>query len=710
MKWNTKKWALRHLLSGCLCFCWVVPAPAFDESEIKMEADHVDFDIESGVTNFKGNVNIEYEGSVLTSETAAVDTAQKKGRADGNVVILSKGRVFLSDSVDYDFENNKGEMLEAMTPGPSWIIRGDRVEQLSKDEIIVSRAKVFTSSHSNPVFHLSAHTVNIRPDKKLVAKNVVFWMGSVPVFYWPHYVRRLDGQENFLKVGLGHNQEFGNQFFSRFNFPVGENVETHVDLDWYEKRGLGIGADAKWTYSQGWMRTTNYYISDDEFNPNRSDEKAGSLDRYGFSLEHYHRFSGFDNRLFSNLELNIQSDLDFHDDFFSSAFDEDIQTDNRYRLSYSDERFSTGLSFRAKLNDFYDVLERLPQVHFDLHTFELVEQSGIYFSSTNQAVYLQQDFTEGLEENEAFRFHTSNEINYSRKLWGWLSFNPGIRLDTTYYSETPERETVTTIVDGLPVSTVVTREGDSEVRWSSFFSVNFTTNMYKVFEPRGELFGFNSFRHILTPTLSFNYIPESSEKNADVYQFDEVDRRFDEDITEVAISVISRWQGKTRGGVTAPETLVNTRYSLGLDLEADDNPWTNFVVDSQIRLSETLRMDYQVILDANDGEFELFRSDLAWKVNSNLGLSMGFLHGDRQDNILTPELSLKMGPSLFLRGYLYYNESESLVQRSEISVVKSFRGLDFSVQYMEKDFRDEEIIYFRVTPKNLNSRGFGFKY
>lgn len=684
----------KDLLQRTVLFCSIALTSlllqAADITEgVKMNADKVDFDYENNVSNFSGNVRIEKDNYSLVSDEAKLYNQERRAVASGHVLIKDKDKIFFCDDVSYDFNAKRGVMNNASTVEEIWIMTGSKVEQIENNTIRILDARVSTCSKDHPHFYMTASEILFSPNREFVAKKATFWLGPVPIFYFPAYTRSLDKDAPFgVRFGVG--SELGFQTLTRYDFLKTDHVKATANADLYTKRGVGVGVDAKAFSESSKSKLVSYYINDQEFEPNQSTEKAGTLSRYRISLNSNTRF---ESGIKSALEVNKHSDPDIYEDFFRDEFYEHVQWDNRYRLYYADEYYSSGLTLRFKTNDFDNMLERLPQYDFNIYEFELGTDTNLYFTSNNHVANLRQNFTDNQIEYDALRGYTGESLSYSKKYFGWLNFNPRVDLEGIWYSDTLGE---TTRQDG-------SREyADGDLRWVQNYTVSLSTNLTKIFDTRDPLFECTRFRHILTPGLEYFLRPDPSVKDEDILQFDEYDSR--PKTNTLTPNLISRWQGKKEDGTI--KTLLNTRYFITYDFEAEDDNWTNLGLDSQIRTTDNTMIDLFWSYNMAESRTDDFRTDLSWRLGNKFGLSCFYWYrGEDQDEIVAPELSFNFSDDIFIRGYAYYNTTQSLIERSEISVIKSMHCLDFSTKFVQRDYRDETIIYFMFSPKGMASPG-----
>ncbi len=681
------------LLQRSMLFCSIALfsflLQAADMTEgVQMNADKVDFDYENNVSNFSGNVCIKKDNYSLISDEAKLYNQERRAVASGHVLIRDKNRIFFCDDVSYDFDAKRGVMNNASTVEEIWIMTGTKVEQIENNTIRIQEARVSTCTKDQPHFYMTASEIIFSPDREFVAKKATFWLGPVPIFYFPVYKRSLNEDSRFgVRFGVG--SEHGFETLTHYDFLKTNTVKATANADLYTKRGVGVGVDAKMISKNSKGKLITYFIEDQEFEPNQSTEEAGTLSRYRISVNNTTRFK---NGLKSALEVNKHSDPDIYEDFFRDEFYENVQWDNRYRLYYADEDYSSGVTMRFKTNNFDNMLERLPQYDLNIYEFELGTDTNLYFTSNNHVANLRQNFTDNQIEYDALRGYTGESLSYSKKYFGWLNVNPRVDLEGIWYSDTL----------GESIRADGSREyADGDLRWVQNYTVDLSTNLTKVFDTQNPVWGCSRFRHILTPGLEYFFRPEPDLEDHDIIQFDEYDSR--PETNTLTPNLISRWQGKKDGKI---KTLLNTRYFITYDFEAKDDNWTDLGVDSQIRTTDNTMIDLYWTYNMAENRTDDFRTDLSWRFSNKVGLSCFYWYrGENEDEIVAPELSFNFSDDIFIRGYAYYNTGQSLVERSEIAIIKSMHCLDFSTRLLQRDYRDETIIYFMFSPKGMASPG-----
>lgn len=666
------------------CLGAVAMSDEVTPSDIELNADKVNVDINTNRTELYDSVRVKYLDQKLSADKAVIEMDQRKAYAEGNVALSNKGQVYFCDHLNYDFGRKRGEMWPIITTKQFWVIEGERIDQENKDLVVMQNARFYVCPH----FYFKSKKVSIKENKILTARHVTAYMGKVPIFYWPYLKRNLNKDERLLSIRAGKNSRFGVYVLTGVRAINNEFHESDISVDYYQDKGIGLGVSGEFTHEAGGGEYNAYYIRDDQFEPIRSTEEEGELTRHWINLNH-HVGQGLWT---SDLELNLLSDIDFADDFMFDDFDAEIQSVNFYELQYLSNHISTSFEIRPRLNDFYNVIERLPALNFSVTPVSITESAPFYYWSTTRGEFIRKRLANVDEiDKDLFRFYTGHTVSYSKYLFGFLNFVPEIRLEQLYYSESRDTDPVTLIVDD---------EAGGIHRSHVVFSAQFSTNIFKIFE--APKFGFDRFRHNIFPTLGFSFSPEPNVENDEINQFDELDDRRESRL--IRLGVVSRWLGKKGSDVY---TILNTTYGIEYDL-LDEGEWGNFVWRTEIRPHDRLFTNAVVSFDVEESELNYFQLNTSWQMNDHVAAGLTFLDLNEDGTFISPEINIKLGDTLFLRAYMHYNDEESLVERYEVSLVKEFHCYEVALRIDERDFRDEQGIYITFSPKLMRSAGLRF--
>ena len=171
----------------------------------------------------------------------------------GNVQMAQDNSFVEGNSLEYDFKNKisridaaKATITDHDLAGDVYI-KGD-IETMD-DLIFIQDGTATTCDLEKPHFHLKAGELEIYPDDKMVIRNVSYWEGRVPLFYWPYLVIPLGRTSAFELPQIGHSPSEGWFIKIAYNYYRDRESYGKLHLDYMQKKGYGTGVDH--TYADG---------------------------------------------------------------------------------------------------------------------------------------------------------------------------------------------------------------------------------------------------------------------------------------------------------------------------------------------------------------------------------------------------------------------------------------------------------------------------
>ena len=628
-------------------------------------SDSAEYELDSGWVTFSGNVAIRYQDTELRADRIRYNQKTGEAVADGNVAMTGNDGSLLwrGDHIVVDTNRQEAEAKGIDIYSAPFRILADGGNVSTEKDKSGADAKVYEIDHAVVTtctnapghFHYQFGTsrLRVRPDRDLAAWGATPSLFGVPFFWFPYYWRDLNHHYGF-RFEPGYQSSWGAYLLSSYQFPIYRDVESGAFLDsktsadYRYKRGWAYGERLRWgrgEESKGWFSA--YYLEDEKLPITVADPE-----RYRIRLNQSWNITPADKLLIQGLYV---SDDRFMENFFEEEYREMGQPDNHIAYTHYANDYSYGLLGRARLNEFYTQVERLPEAWFNLNSMEL-GGSGIYVENSSSAAYLRRKFDERYdptpEPYDAFRADSATRLSMPLKFGGFLNVVPRAGYRATYYSKTLE-EIISSNIEHI----VATNEyGDVE----SFTRASDTKEireagggMRSVVELGTEVsfkaYGFwedtpgNIWRHVIEPYADYTFIPEPNLVPAQLRQFDDIDAI--DKRNAVRLGLRNRWQVKPVGGADIYERIYNNIYtdvnldpatgeksvsSFYTETRFNPNSWLSAKFDTRYNFDESaldqaaLRVTaWHQIFDA-DVEYRyraddssLFLASLTWHINNN---------------------------------------------------------------------------------------------
>lgn len=602
-------------------------APASDQIDI--DAQTLDYDRKTGWAVASGNVVVRKGPQELRADRVRVNTVTEDVVAEGNVVLRAAPgeKPWTGTTIQYNFRTRESSAMDLSGASEPFHIYAKDSRRLADGSYVAHNANVSTCTNApgSQHYHMQLRDVELTTEDRLKGEHAVLYFGPVPCLYLPFWHRDLN-EDMGLSVRPGYNSRVGAFLLTSYRYPLTDEVlrgETHVD--YRTKRGVGLGQDIKWRDPEGdWNGKLSAYGLDDQ-QPYDDDESLTSKDidsqRYRVRFQHDQTLGDRDYAL---INLDYVSDVDLLEDFFEGDYRRSNQPENYAVYTYRGDNYTASLEARKRLNDFYDDLDRLPQLSVSLPRQEILD-GPYYYGGQSSAGYLNKLWADGSsqEDYSAFRADSENTIYRPEKFFGFLNVTPRAGYRATYYSETAslvDVNTTSTVLttnsvtqaDGSVVTTVgETTQTNTTQRWvthgadvRSLFQLGCEVS-YKAFKS-WEGGAVDPLRHVAEPYLNYTFVPEPDLMPDDLYQFDKVDNLGDQN--NVKFGMRNKFQTKRND---RPYDLVDLdvySYYRVEDEYGAEQGIDDVFADMESHPTLWLRVDMDTRWDTQEDELQTFNT------------------------------------------------------------------------------------------------------
>ena len=597
---------------------------------VEVTADRLEYLQDQQLLIGIGNVVASQGLDILKADRITVHTETQNAQATGHVVLERAGQVWEGDELVYNFATRQGEFGEFSGYLEPFYINASEFHRLGDEQYEFNDVRITTCEGDSPGFFLRASSARME-NSIIRAKNVVMYLGGLPIMFIPFY--SVDLEKSNIDVLPGYGSRVGAYLLTAFNYRLNPYVRASTHLDYRTKRGFGVGQDFIWGQPReertnpelgDWGgRLLTYYAQDDEpYRDEEEREEQGGLveeERYRIRLQHRQTYSPRDYLL---AEMNYLSDPEILEEFFRNEYRRNVEPENRISLTHRGDHFVSGILINKRLNDFYGAVDRLPELFLDMSR-QQIGTSPFYYEGQNSAAFLQRVFAEqeDREDYEAFRIDSDHKVFWPTRHMGFLNVTPRAGYRATWYSETKDTVTNTewqavamedVVIGGTNgagsvtntytvftnVEEVVTEEAGADLR--SIFEVGFESS-FKAFKVMldPDMRGNGGLRHVAEPYLDYTYIPELDLEPANLYQFDYIDGLDKRNDVKLGMrnKFQTKWDGKVHDLLDVDlwtyyyldteddEDSVRAAY---FDAEFDPVEWFSLAADGQIAVSDTV--------------------------------------------------------------------------------------------------------------------------
>ncbi|MGI9087685.1 MAG: LPS-assembly protein LptD [Chthoniobacterales bacterium] len=499
---------------------------------------------DNGLATAVDNVAIHIGDTDIYGDRATYNTETHEVHVEGSVRIYRgavgkhPAELYVGENGTYNTEKKTITADDMRTTNYPYLLGGEHINSIGEDAKLVLHGIFTTHDSSQPDFTLRARRVRVYEGDRIIMRDVVFYVGKIPIFYWPYLYQSLDDSFSFL-ISPAYLSSWGPSILSRLTFPITKDITGTARLDLRGRRGIAFGFDSSIEYgekksSSAKLRT--YFLRDQNPFINRTALPRGSIptDRFRLSLTDRTRIT---DEITGTVNVTRLSDPFILQDFFPSEFRVNPQPDNLVAVTKVNPLYTLTAYSRFQLNDFYEATERLPEIALDVKR-QPVFGSPIFYEGETSFGSLRRSFGTSqtlngseLRNYEALRFDSFHQFVYPKTYLGWLSVVPRVGFRGTWYSESRDvSQTIFTpstdplIPDFLippPTDAQPLRPGGDRFRTVMNAGFEASFKFSRVWEgAQSRALGLDGLRHIVQPFVNFSYVDGTNNDPAQILQFD----------------------------------------------------------------------------------------------------------------------------------------------------------------------------------------------
>jgi LPS-assembly protein len=291
---------------------------------IHIEADSLSYDQDTDTYHAEGAVIIRYTGSVLTSDSAALNSKTDEALAQGNVVLKSQQDVMEGSRLKMHMPSQTGILEEGQVfiAETHFYLKGDRIEKRGEATYHIANGQATTCDGEAPDWRLTGKTMNVTVDGYGTITHGKFYAGKAPVLYTPFllFPAKTKRQSGFL---FPHRMSFSSEKLGwDIGIPFYWAISKDTDATFYQRymseRGFQEGAEFRYATDS----TTGVLYGDFLNDSKKITETSGNLNRNWQSNQqrwslYWNQETRFDPTFYFRADVAKVSDNWYFKDFSS---------------------------------------------------------------------------------------------------------------------------------------------------------------------------------------------------------------------------------------------------------------------------------------------------------------------------------------------------------------------------------------------------------
>jgi len=658
-------------------FIWIPCSTAQEEAasdSVALEGDQLEYVMSENKVVAVGNVIIGKDNVTLHCDRLEFFRDTKVAFAEGNVVLVRKGERFVGERLKYDFNSMKGDFLNARIAAYPFFGEAEEIKKVGENHMEMKRGYLTTCDHDKPHFRLFSKKIDIYPGEKAVARNVRMLIGNLPILYIPRYTQNLSDKKPMFVFTPGYDKDWGAFILSKWRYYFNDNYKGVVHLDYRERKDFAWGIDFSYQtqdFGEGIIRT--YYMNERNITSKHvwEEKPSPTIEKERFKVEWRHKWN-IDENTNAIWQYYKLSDNTLLQDYFEGEYDEDFKPNSYFLLTHNLPQGTLSLRTDVRVNRFEAAVERLPEIAYSLGNTQ-IGGTGLYFkNSTTYSNLVEKTASPSEVRQKTMRVHTDNEVSYPMKV-AFIEFTPYVGGKQTYYSRIND-----------PTK-------DNVVRNVFRTGADLSTKFYRIFDINSNFLDLdiNRLRHIITPSISYQYIKDPTIPSSELDQFDGIDSQ--ERDHSVTFSIENKLQTKRNmESVDLLRFVLGTTFNLKehigkggfgaitSDIEVTPYDWLTFDMDASFdTVAERLSiLNFDLYIN-NFNDPWYFRVGKRYNVNAN--------------DQITTEYGYIINPKWAFKVYQQFDIGRGFLKEQQYTITRDMHAWKMDISFNQTRGDGDEI-------------------
>jgi len=484
-----------------------------------------------------GNIELEaayIEYSQDSNIVSARGMEDSTGKMIGLPVFKEGSKKYDAHKIRYNFKTEKGYIQRVITKEEGGYLHSKVTKKHKDNEIHFRSGKYTTCDADHPHFYIRISKGKVIPGEKIIAGPSYMVLEDLPLYplmlpfgYFPIQKRRSSG---IYDPSFGEESKKG--FYLKGGYYWG--ISDYMDLKVYGE----IYSMGSWNVNLDYRLKKRYkYTSDLSVNYDRlliGEEGASDYrNNRGFQVRWTHRQSPKANP-YSSFNASVNFSSTTYDKNFSKNMQNYTQNTKSSNISYQKTWPGTPFSFNAKLRHSQNSKTKMVNLTLPSMSFNMSRQYPLrdLINTTGSQWYddLQVSYSADLKnqinspDSSLFKdtkfsdfengFKHSMPISLNFKVLKYINISPQAQYQGVLYPRFIEQK-MDSAYESVITDTI------EEFRYAHSMepsiSINVSPKIFGMFQFKGEKSKVKAIRHVMTPSVGFNYRPDLGNMTSKYY-------------------------------------------------------------------------------------------------------------------------------------------------------------------------------------------------
>lgn len=292
-------------------------------------------------------------------------------KAHGNLMVKYSGKTFVGDSIEYNFNDKQGIIINGRTQIGLWFIGGKQILLKPDNSYELKHTTLTTCESGTSLWELHVNKGTVHEYDVLTAKNAQVRLFKVPIFWFPYLKAKLSTLQDipaYYSFITGGSQ--GQIISMRYLAYSSPSFKSYLQLDFWFKKGPSgsVQFDYKAPNHPTTFQANNFVAYDKQANnpPTGSSLYNMLRQRYVGELN-----TQLWNKLYINGQYEKLSDAFVLETYFNRYYFLQTMRQTHLEMRMHEDRWLSYIRGKVRINRFQTVSQELPIFAFNLKPFSL---------------------------------------------------------------------------------------------------------------------------------------------------------------------------------------------------------------------------------------------------------------------------------------------------------------------------------------------------
>jgi len=463
-----------------------------------------------------GIINVDFQTSNIEAYGRKSDTTE--GKMDETPIMLDKGEEFKGNIMRYNFKTQRGYITYAQTKENEASYSGAKIKKVDKETFFIEKGVYSTCTLDNPHYYFFGQQMKMVQKEQVIGKWIFLAFGDVPFpipIPFAVFPIQRGRRSGIIVPSFGDRAGYG-RYFSRVGYfwAISDYMDVNLTADYFLKGGYNL--DTRFRYSQRYSYSGTFEGSySDLHQGEKTDADYNETKNWRLYLVHNQTITPT-SRFDANLQFVTGSYYQNTSTNIDQLMNKDINSSATYYKNWEESGTSLSVNYRRNQNlDDNIIDEYLPNITFSKsHFYPFKSQTSVTDEKWYEALgmsYNGQFSNRRLKKDGDLTIRGGAQHNISLSASpkiGFINITPNFSYREIWYNKRVMKESRYSPYSDT--DSLITNDMH-EINFVRTFNagVSASTKIYGIIQPN--TFGIAAFRHILQPSISYNYQPDFSE-------------------------------------------------------------------------------------------------------------------------------------------------------------------------------------------------------